>query len=147
MQEFSTSWNRQWGGRVRETDGRGIGRRHPISPLTVSPHSPRQQAFPGTGILLSHTFGLFFVKYHAATREVEMVGTQPGLEDTADPVPGDRLLPYAVLDSKGHTLVSASSPPLASGKLLHPRLWCAGFHSTCYALAGAMCSPNSWGGG
>ena len=51
-----------------------------------------------------------------------MVGTQPGIEHTAGPVPGDKLLLAAILDSKGHTLASVSSPPSGNGKLLHPHL-------------------------
>ena len=49
-----------------------------------------------------------------------MVGTQPGIEHTAGPVPGDRLLLAAMLDSKGHTLASVSSPPLGEWKTSPP---------------------------
>ena len=75
-----------------------------------------------------------------------MVGTQPGVEDTADPIQEDRLLPLAMLDSNGHTLASASSPPLASGKFLHPHRWCVALHNTGYSSAVATCCPNTWDG-
>ena len=58
-----------------------------------------------------------------------MVGTQPEAGNTVDPIPGKGLLPAAMLDSKGHSLASVSSPP--SEWKLHPHLWCVGLHNTC----------------
>ena len=75
-----------------------------------------------------------------------MVGTQPGIEHTAGSVPGDKLLLAAMLDSKGHTLASVSSPPSGNGKLLHPHLWCVGIHNTCSSSAMTACCPNTWAG-
>lgn len=49
-------------------------------------------------------------------------------------------------DSEGHTLASASSPPLGSGKFLHPNLWCVGLHNTCNSPAQATWCPDTWGG-
>ena len=49
-----------------------------------------------------------------------MVGTQPEAGNTVDPIPGKGLLPAAMLDSKGHSLVSVSSPPLGEWKTSPP---------------------------
>ena len=75
----------------------------------------------------------------------ERVGTQPEAENTIDPIPGNGRLPAAMLDSKGHSLASISSPPSGSGKLLHPHLWCASLHNTCCSHAMTSC-PNTWTG-
>ena len=74
-----------------------------------------------------------------------MVGTQPGIEHTAGPVPGDRLLLAAMLDSKGHTLASVSSPP--SEWKLHPHLWCVGLHNTCCSSDYLLSKHLGWGRG
>ena len=75
-----------------------------------------------------------------------MVGTQPEVENTIDPIPGNGLLPAAMLDSKGHSLASINSPPSGSGKLLYPPLWCVGLHNTCSSYAMTACCSNTWAG-
>lgn len=75
-----------------------------------------------------------------------MVGTQPEAGNTVDPIPGKGLLPAAMLDSKGHSLVSVSSPPPGSGKLLHPPLWRVGLHNACCSPAMTTRCPNTWAG-
>ena len=76
----------------------------------------------------------------------EMVGTQPGIEHTAGPGPGDRLLLAAMLDSKATPWHLSAAHPSGNGKLLHPHLWCVGIHNTCYSSAMTTCCPNTWAG-